>query len=185
MARTYTTKIPLGYSAPDFKLQDIPSGKEFTLIELQSNKATVVMFICNHCPFVVHVMDDIVSVANDYISKGVVFIAINSNDVENYPEDNPENMKVFAEKHSFPFVYLFDENQQTALDYDAACTPEFSVFDGDMKCVYRGQLDGARPGNDLPLDGKDLRNALNSILSGSDIPEPQLPSIGCNIKWKG
>lgn len=184
MARTPTTQIPLGFQAPDFSLPDTVSGQELALNQLVGAKATVVVFICNHCPFVVHVIDQIVAVARDFESQGVKFIAISSNDVVNYPDDSPEKMKAFAAEHHFGFPYLYDESQEVARAYDAACTPDFSVFDGQQLCVYRGQLDGARPGNDEPNDGKDLRDALAAIVAGRAVSQEQRPSLGCNIKWK-
>lgn len=179
-----TTPIPLGFQAPDFKLPDTITGKDLSLNDLKSDKATVVMFICNHCPYVKHVIDGIVSMANDYIPRGVSFIAINSNDVENYPEDSPEKMKEFAKEKAFPFPYLFDESQEVAKAYHAACTPDFSIFDGNLECAYRGQMDPARPGNDKPVTGEDIRAALDAILDGKPVPEQQVPSVGCSIKWK-
>ncbi len=179
-----TTPIPLGFQAPDFKLPDTITGKDLSLNDLKSDKATVVMFICNHCPYVKHVIDGIVSMANDYIPRGVSFIAINSNDVENYPEDSPEKMKEFAMEKAFPFPYLFDESQEVAKAYHAACTPDFSIFDGNLECAYRGQMDQARPGNDKPVTGKDIRAALDAILDGKPVSEQQVPSVGCSIKWK-
>ena len=179
-----TTPIPLGFQAPDFKLPDTITGKDLSLNDLKSDKATVVMFICNHCPYVKHVIDGIVSMANDYIPRGVSFIAINSNDVENYPEDSPEKMKEFAKEKAFPFPYLFDESQEVAKAYHAACTPDFSIFDGNLECAYRGQMDPARPGNDKPVTGEDIRAALDAILDGKPVPEQHVPSVGCSIKWK-
>tara|TARA_Y100001933_G_C18947285_1_gene542154 strand:+ start:135 stop:668 length:534 start_codon:yes stop_codon:yes gene_type:complete len=176
--------LPLGTPAPDFKLPDTISGKSLSLGELKSDKATVIMFICNHCPFVKHVDEGIVSLAKDYQAKGVSFIAISSNDVENYPQDSPELMKEEAEKVGYTFPYLYDETQQVAKAYDAACTPDFYVFDADLKCAYRGQLDDSRPGNGKPVTGKDLRAALDEILEGKPVSAPQIPSLGCNIKWK-
>lgn len=184
MAATETIQIPLGYKAPDFRLPDTVSGNVFSLQELKGEKATVVMFICNHCPFVKHVNSQLVQIANDYLPKGVSFIAINSNDVENYPEDSPDNMKITAEQLGYPFPYLYDETQEVAKQYQAACTPDFSIFDKDLLCVYRGQLDDARPGRDLAPDGKDIRSALDNILVGTAVSADQHPSIGCNIKWK-
>lgn len=184
MARTPSNMLPLGTKAPQFELPDAISGKTFNLNELKSDKATVIMFICNHCPFVKHVDEGIVSLAKDYQSKGVSFIAISSNDVENYPQDSPELMKVEAEKVGYPFPYLYDETQAVAKAYDAACTPDFYVFDADLKCAYRGQLDDSRPGNGVPVTGKDLRAALDEILAGKEVSAPQIPSLGCNIKWK-
>lgn len=185
MARTPSNMIPLGTTAPDFTLPDTISGKDLSLAELKSDKATVIMFICNHCPFVKHVDDQLVTVANDYQAKGVSFVAISSNDVENYPQDSPELMKVEAEKLGYPFPYLYDESQEVARAYDAACTPDFYIFDGKLECVYRGQLDDSRPGNGKPVTGKDLRAALDDILRGKAVSKPQIPSLGCGIKWKG
>jgi thiol-disulfide isomerase/thioredoxin len=142
------------------------------------------MFICNHCPFVKHVNSELVALARDYQPKGVSFIAISSNDVENYPQDGPERMKETAAKEGYTFPYLYDESQQVARDYDAACTPDFYLFDPDLKLVYRGQIDGSRPGNGIPVSGKDLRGALDSLIAGAPIASDQYPSIGCNIKWK-
>ena len=184
MAATPTIQIPLGFKAPDFKLPDMISGKEKTLDELQSDKATVVVFICNHCPYVIHIIDELVKVGKEYMDKGVSFVMINSNDVENYPADSPEKMVEFARNRDFPFPYLFDETQEVAKAYDAACTPDFNVFDGDLKCVYRGQFDDSRPKNDEPVTGADLRKTLDLLLTGEEIPKEQRPSIGCNIKWK-
>jgi thiol-disulfide isomerase/thioredoxin len=179
-----TTPIPLGFPAPSFELPDLVSGDMKSLDEMKSDKATVIMFICNHCPYVKHVIDGIIEMANDYIPKGISFIAINSNDVENYPDDSPVKMKELAEEKNFPFPYLFDETQEVAKAYHAACTPDFSIFDADLKCVYRGQMDSARPGNDKAVTGEDIRAALNAILDGSAISETQVPSVGCSIKWK-
>lgn len=184
MARTPSNMLPLGTSAPEFKLPDTISGKTLSLNELKSDKATVIMFICNHCPFVKHVDEGIVSLAKDYQAKGVSFVAISSNDVENYPQDSPELMKEEAEKVGYTFPYLYDKTQAVAKAYDAACTPDFYVFDKDLKCAYRGQLDDSRPGNGKPVTGQDLRAALDEILEGKEVSAPQIPSLGCNIKWK-
>lgn len=184
MAATPTNQIPLGFTAPHFKLPDKISGTEKSLDDLKSDKATVVVFICNHCPFVVHIIKELVNVGKEYIPKGVSFVMINSNDVENYPADSPEKMVEFARQHDFPFPYLYDETQDVAKAYDAACTPDFNVFDGDLKCVYRGQFDDARPGNGKPITGADLRRTLDLMLAGKPVPKEQLPGIGCNIKWK-
>ncbi len=185
MAETLSTMaMELGETAPNFDLPDVISGKNKTLAELKSDQATVVMFICNHCPFVKHVQDELVKLANDYIPKGISFIAISSNDVVNYPEDSPEEMKRLAERLNFPFPYLYDESQDVAKAYRAACTPDFFIFDKNLKCVYRGQLDDSRPGNNIPVTGKDIREALDAILAGKEVNPNQKPSIGCNIKWK-
>ena len=184
MAETPTTQIPLGFNAPEFTLFDAPSGKDISLKDIASDKGTVIMFICNHCPYVKHVIDGIVKLANDYIAKGIAFVAISSNDVKNYPADSPEKMKELAEELNFPFPYLYDESQGVARAYSAACTPDFNIFDGNLKCVYRGQMDDARPGNGKPVTGKDMREALDALLAGRPISEMQIPSVGCNIKWK-
>lgn len=184
MAAIPTITIPLGFSAPYFKLYEPASGDFKSLTELQSDKATVIMFICNHCPFVKHIFKELIQLANDYIPKGITFIGINSNDVDNYPEDRPERMKELVQKMNISFTYLFDSNQRTAKDYSAACTPDFNIFDKDMKCVYRGQLDDSRPENGIAVSGKDIRAALDAILENKKINEDQKPSIGCSIKWK-
>lgn len=184
MARTLSNMLPLGTIAPGFTLPDTVSGKMVSLDELKSEQATVVMFICNHCPFVKHVDEQLVALAHDYQAKGVAFIAISSNDAENYPQDRPELMKAEAEKLRYPFPYLYDESQGVAKAYKAACTPDFYVFDGELKCAYRGQLDDSRPDNGKPVTGSDLRLALDEILDGKAVSGPQIPSLGCNIKWK-
>lgn len=184
MALTPTKSIPLGFTAPEFSLPDEVSGKSIQFGDIQGKNGTLVMFICNHCPYVKHVIHELVNIGNDYIPKGIGVVAISSNDVENYPEDSPEKMKELANSMKFPFPYLYDESQETARDYDAACTPDFDLFDAAGKCVYRGQLDGSRPGNTVPVTGKDLRAALDLVLKGEKVPENQFPSVGCNIKWK-
>lgn len=184
MALTPTEQIPLGFQAPDFELPDTVSGKTLSLQDLKGEKATVVMFICNHCPFVVHVREGLVKLANDYKDSGISFIAISSNNVESHPQDGPGEMKKVAEKFKFPFPYLYDECQKVAKAYHAACTPDFSIFDPGLKCVYRGQLDGSRPSNDIPVTGVDIRAALDNLLAGKPVSEAQIPSIGCGIKWK-
>ena len=184
MARTLSNMLPLDTIAPGFTLPDTVSGKMVSLDELKSEQATVVMFICNHCPFVKHVDEQLVAMAQDYQAKGVSFIAISSNDAENYPQDRPELMKAEAEKLHYPFPYLYDESQGVAKAYNAACTPDFYVFDGNLKCAYRGQLDDSRPDNGKPVTGSDLRLALDEILEEKAVSAPQIPSLGCNIKWK-
>ena len=184
MAATLSNMLPLGTIAPGFTLLDTISGKEMSLGSLKAEKATVIMFICNHCPYVKHVNQGIVQVAKDYQEKGVGFIAISSNDVVNYPQDGPELMKETAEAEEYPFPYLYDATQEVAKAYEAACTPDFYVFDGELRCVYRGQLDDSRPGNGKPVTGRDLRKALDGILAGKQVSFEQVPSIGCNIKWK-
>ena len=184
MAKTPSNMVPLGTAAPDFTLPDTVSGKMMSLNNLKSEKATLVMFICNHCPFVKHVNEGLVRLAADYIPRGVSFIAINANDIENYPEDSPENMKKAAAELGYQFPYLFDETQEIAKAYDAACTPDFYLFDGDLKLVYRGQMDDSRPDSGIPVTGKDLRAALDAVLGGRRPDPDQKPGIGCNIKWK-
>lgn len=179
-----TTPVPLGFQAPHFSLPDTVSGNMFSLNDLRSEKATVIMFICNHCPYVRHILKGLVKLGNDYIPKGVSFIAISSNDVVKYPDDHPDRMKALAAEAGFPFPYLYDESQDAARAYHAACTPDFSIFDAELKCVYRGQMDGSRPGNDVPVTGEDIRNALDAMLSGRAVSEIQKPSTGCGIKWK-
>ncbi len=184
MAATETIRIPLGFPAPDFTLPDTVSGKILSLKDLRGEHATVIMFICNHCPYVKHVNSQLVQLAKDYQSKGIAFIAISSNDVEKYPQDGPELMKENALQEGYPFPYLYDETQEVAKAYHAACTPDFSIFDADLRCVYRGQLDDSRPKNDSISDGKDIRAALDAILNQQPVSAQQMPSLGCNIKWK-
>jgi peroxiredoxin len=184
MAATPSTMMPLGTTAPDFTLPDTVTGRMMSLQELRSDQATVIMFICNHCPFVKHVQHELVKLASNYQSKGISFVAISSNDIEGYPDDAPDKMKEVAEQFGYPFPYLYDETQDVAKTYDAACTPDFYIFDKDLTCVYRGQLDDSRPGNLIPVTGRDIRAALDSILQGGPINPDQKPSIGCNIKWK-
>src|SRR6185503_6543202 len=176
MARTPSNMIPLGTQMPAFNLQDTVSGKDFSSEVLNGAKASVVMFICNHCPYVKHVNDQLVRVANDYQPKGVRFVGISSNDVINYPDDAPDKMKETANQLGYPFPYLYDESQEVAKAFDAACTPDFYVFDSGGKLVYRGQLDDSRPSLDLPVTGKDLREALDHLHSGRNVPEFQRPS---------
>jgi len=184
MARTPTTQIPLGFKAPNFNLPDVISDENISLADISMKKGLVVMFICNHCPYVIHVMDEIINLANEYLNKGIGFVAISSNDIINYPDDSPSKMKILANEKKFPFPYLYDETQKVAKAYDAACTPDFSVFDESTNCVYRGQMDDSRPKNDYPNNGKDLRNVLNYLLENKQIDFEQKPSLGCNIKWK-
>jgi len=184
MARTPSNMIPLETKAPNFKLFDTITQKKLSLNDFKGTQGTVIMFICNHCPFVIHVNKELVSVANDYSKKGIGFIAISSNDVVNYPQDSPEKMQIHAKENKYPFPYLYDESQEVAKAYDAACTPDIYVFNETLNLVYRGQLDDSRPGNGLPVTGKDLRYALDCLLEKRENTEPQKPSIGCNIKWK-
>lgn len=184
MALTPTKKIPLGFKAPEFSLPDMISGRMLGFEDVKGERGTLVMFICNHCPYVKHVIHELVRLGNEYMPKGIGFVAVNSNDADKYPEDSPEKMKEFAALNHFPFPYLYDESQEVAKAYDAACTPDFDLFDANGLCVYRGRLDGARPGNDVPVTGQDMRLAFDQLLAGEAIPEEQLPSMGCNIKWK-
>ncbi len=184
MAATPSTMIPLGTTAPTFELQDTLSGDVLSLSSLKGDHATLIMFICNHCPYVLHVNDELVRLAKTYQAKGVSLIAISSNDVVNYPQDSPKLMKIHADIAGYTFPYLYDESQEIAKAYDAVCTPDFFLFDQDLKCVYRGQLDDSRPNNHVPVTGRDLRAALDALLAGEKVSEDQVPSIGCNIKWK-
>lgn len=183
MAVTPSAMLPLGTKAPDFNLPDT-EGKIVSLLDFKDAPALLVVFMCNHCPFVKHIIDELVNLIKQYQQKGVAVVGINSNDVENFPEDRPEMMDRVAEEKEFTFSYLYDETQEIAKAYNAACTPDFFLFDKDRNLVYRGQMDDSRPGNDKPIDGKDLRSALNAVLEGNQVPGEQKPSIGCNIKWK-
>ncbi|GGI77097.1 thioredoxin family protein [Legionella impletisoli] len=184
MVRTPSTMVELGTEAPEFTLTDVISGSKISLKHYQGLHATVIMFICNHCPYVKHVNHELTRLANDYQPKGVNFIAINSNDVENYPDDSPLHMIQTAKENNYSFPYLFDETQEVARAYQAACTPDFYVFDDQLKLVYRGQLDDSRPGNTIKPDGSSIRSALDSLLAGEPVSKDQKPSLGCNIKWK-
>ncbi|TXC75578.1 thioredoxin family protein [Luteibaculum oceani] len=184
MALTKTKPKELGFKAPDFSLLDPKDNESKTLNLLMGKRGTIVAFICNHCPYVKHVIEEINNIAIDYKERGINLIAINSNDIENYPEDHPDKMVEWANALGFQFPYLFDENQEVAKAYDAVCTPEFSLFDEELKCVYRGRLDAASPGNKAPVNGADLRAAIDSLLSGNKEIPNQIPSMGCNIKWK-
>lgn len=184
MALTPSNMLPLGTQAPDFKLLDTVTGDFVSLDDVKGEKGTVVLFICNHCPYVKHVNEEIVRVAHDYRVTGFGFVAISSNDVVNYPQDGPKEMYKVAQKHKYPFPYLYDETQEVAKAYDAACTPDFYLFDDRLKLVYRGQLDPSRPGNGIPVNGRDLREALDNVLNNNPQRKDQKPSMGCNIKWK-
>ncbi len=184
MAATQSTMLPLGTRAPDFNLPR-PDGDMVSLDDYPDARASCVMFICNHCPYVLHLRRDIAALATEYQAQGVAFFGINSNDVERYPDDRPEKMAEQIAEASYTFPYLFDETQQVAQAYGAACTPDFFVFDADRQLTYRGQFDDSRPGNGVPPTGADLRAALDSTLAGEAIPEDaQRPSLGCGIKWK-
>ena len=182
MAAT-STMLKLGTTAPDFSLPDT-GGATVSRDDFAGAPALVVMFIANHCPYVKHVADELARLGRDYQDRGVAFVAISANDTEQYPDDGPKAMAEFARERGLTFPYLYDESQSVAQAYRAACTPDIFLFDAERKLAYRGQLDGSRPGNDVPVDGADLRAALDAVLAGRDVPEPQQPSVGCNIKWK-
>lgn len=184
MANTASNMIPLETRAPYFELLDTISGDILSLDQLKGQLATVIFFICNHCPFVIHINDELIKLAQDYKARGVGFIAISSNDIINYPLDRPELMKKVAMNLGYTFPYLYDETQEVAKAYDAACTPDIYAFDKNLKLKYRGQLDNSRPGNSLPVTGVDLRHALDLLLADKKISTLQKPSMGCNIKWK-
>ena len=184
MARTPSTMVPLGFSIPQFALPDVLTDKTLTFSLDPNVDAWVIMFICNHCPFVKHINSELVKVAGDYKSAPVRFIAISSNDAIQYPQDGPDEMKKNAQAEHYSFPYLYDESQEVAKAFNAACTPDFFVFDRNGKLAYRGQLDDSRPSNGIPLSGRDLRKAIDLIISDQPVPEPHFPSIGCNIKWK-
>lgn len=185
MAETLSQMMPLGTIAPDFSLPDTVTGAIFSLQDLRGEKGTIVMFICNHCPYVLHVKNQLIDIAKQYKSKGVSTIAISSNDIKNYPQDAPDKMLEMMEEWGRPFAaYLYDESQDVARAYQAACTPDIYLFDAALACVYRGRLDGSTPKNDVPLSGRDLRAALDSLLAERPIDPVQIPSMGCNIKWK-
>ena len=183
MSLTPSTMLPLGTSAPPFSLPDV-SGKTVSITDFQHAPALLVMFICNHCPYVKHVRSGLAQLARDYQAKGVAVVAISSNDVTSHPDDSPAKMAVEAKEAGYTFAYLYDESQAVAQSYQAACTPDFFLFDREKRLVYRGQLDDSRPGNGVPVTGKDLRAALDAVLAGKPVTSEQKPSIGCNIKWK-
>lgn len=185
MAVTPSNMLPIGTEAPDFRLKDAISGEMMGLKEISGDEGTVVMFLCAHCPYVKHLEVEISFVAEKYQKKGIAFVAICSNDVDKYPDDAPEKLAEQAEENDFDFPYLIDETQEVAKAYMAACTPDFYLFDHAMKCVYRGRFDASTPGNEEPVTGEDLREAMDQLLSGEAIYEDQKPSMGCNIKWKG
>lgn len=184
MSKTESSMLPLGTLAPSFSLIDAITGNTVNLKSEKDIFATVIMFICNHCPFVKHVNPELSRLANDYSSKNIRFIAINSNDIDAYPDDAPEHMKENALQQHYPFPYLFDETQEVAKAYQAACTPDFFIFNDELALVYRGQLDDSRPGNSVEVNGASIRAALDCLLKGNAVPVKQKPSIGCNIKWK-
>lgn len=184
MARTPSNMLPLGTIAPHFKLKDTNSNNEYAFEDLKGSKGTLVIFICNHCPFVLHVIREIVMIANDYRVQGIGVVAISSNDIIKYPQDSPELMTEFAFENKIDFPYLFDKTQEVAKAFDAACTPDFYLFDNQDKLFYRGQLDDSRPANGIPLSGSDLRSAIDALIYNRTLNEIQKPSMGCNIKWK-
>jgi len=183
MALTPSTMLPLGTVAPGFALPDT-EGKTVSPADFQEAPALLVVFMCNHCPYVKHIREGLAQLGKDFQAKAVAVVGINSNDVANYPDDSPEKMKQEVQSVGYTFPYLFDESQATAKAYRAACTPDFFLFDKDRKLVYRGQMDDSRPGNDKPVTGADVRAALEALLAGRPVPEKQIPSMGCNIKWK-
>ncbi|MHA1976230.1 MAG: thioredoxin family protein [Candidatus Hodarchaeales archaeon] len=184
MVSVESQMLPLGTKAPDFTLPNTVDNQDISLNKARGKNATLVFFISNHCPYVIHVRDHFKNVYDEYSSRGVSFIAISANDVDSYPVDAPEHMKELAVEKGWQFAYCYDETQQVAKSYKAACTPDFFLFDGDLKLYYRGQFDTSRPKNDEPVTGKDLKNAIDLLLAGKKYPEVQIPSIGCNIKWK-
>lgn len=184
MALTPSTMMGLGTRAPEFSLPNAVDGKSVSSKDFEEKPALLVMFICNHCPYVQHVRSELGRLATDYMPKGLAIVAINSNDVKAYPDDAPEKMKKLARSEGWKFPFLFDETQEVAKIYRAACTPDFYLFDKDRKLVYRGQLDDSRPGNMKPVTGRDLRAAIDAVLGGKRVPADQTPSVGCSIKWK-
>ena len=183
MAETPSTMLPLGTKAPDFRLAD-PSGKWVSSDDFKDSQALLVMFMCNHCPFVQHIRSQFAELAKDYQARGVGIVGINANDVENHPEDSPEKMAEEVKQIGYTFPYLYDETQAVAKAYHAACTPDPFLFDRNHRLVYRGQFDDSRPGNGKPVTGRDIRAALDAVLAGRPVPADQKPSVGCNIKWK-
>ena len=183
MALTPSTMLPIGSKAPDFRLRE-PGGSTMTLADFQDAQALLVMFICNHCPYVKHVRHELARLGKEYQAKGVAVVAINSNDADAYPDDSPEMMAREKAEFGYMFPYLYDEDQEVAKSYQAACTPDFYLFDANRSLVYRGQLDGSRPGNSIPVTGADLRSALDLVLDDRPVPGGQKPSMGCNIKWR-
>lgn len=184
MAAIYSDNS-LQMAAPDFSLSDAAGGRKFSLRDIRGDKGTLIMFICNHCPFVKCIEMQLAQLGRDYAGKPIGIAAISANDAENYPEDAPDKMRETAKRLGYAFPYLYDETQKTAREYGAVCTPDFFLFDGELKCAYRGQLDGARPGNNIPATGEDLRRAMDLLLADKSVPAAnQLPSIGCSIKWK-
>ena len=184
MAMTASTMLELGTLAPDFQLPDVVSGQTISLQTFTDKKALLVMFICQHCPFVKHVKQELAQLGQDYVPQDVGIVAISANSIETHPMDSPAHLKAMAEESGFNFPFCYDESQETAKRYTAACTPDFFLFDQTKQLVYRGQLDKSRPGNGIPVTGKDLRSALDALLANQSVDPDQKPSIGCNIKWK-
>ncbi len=183
MVRTPSTMLPLGTAAPSFSLMNV-DGQVVSLSDFADAPGLLVVFMCNHCPFVIHLADHLAQLAQEYMSQGIAVVGISSNDVANYPADSPEQMVAEAENRGYVFPYLYDETQEVAKSYRAACTPDLFVFDGDQKLVYRGQFDSSRPDSGIPVTGEDLRAALDAVLASKEPIEAQTPSLGCNIKWK-
>jgi peroxiredoxin len=184
MVKVPSTMQPLGTAAPDFDLDATNRPGRVTLSDFDGAPALLVMFLCNHCPYVIHIREALAAFGREYQDRGLGIVAISANDAQAYPQDGPEAMAVEAREAGYVFPYLFDEAQSVAKAYGAACTPDFFLFDGDRRLAYRGQFDGSRPGNDVPLTGRDLRAACDAVLEGRPVPQDQLPSAGCNIKWK-
>jgi len=184
MALTESTMLDLGTTAPDFALTDAVSGKTVGLDDFLGKKALLVMFICTHCPYVKHINEGLAKPGRDYVGQPIGIVAISSNDVTSHPDDSPAGLKQQAKTFGFSFPYLYDETQEVAHAYKAACTPDFFLFDGELRLVYRGQFDSSRPGNGIPVTGEDLRDAIDTVLAGKPVSADQRPSIGCNIKWK-
>ncbi len=185
MVQTPSTMLALGTSAPAFNLPDVVSGDSVSLKDFASKKALLVMFLCRHCPYVKHVQQEVARIGKDYAAKDVGLVAISANDADTYREDAPQSLKEMAEELDFKFPFLYDESQEVAKAYTAACTPDFFIFDENRELAYRGQLDGSRPGNGVPVTGVDLRSALDAVLADKPVNPDQRPSVGCNIKWKG
>ena len=184
MVKTASTMLPLGTRAPEFSLTNTVDGSTVSVSDFEGKQGLLVIFMCNHCPFVVHLRDALANFAQEYQEKGLSIVGISSNDVSTHPDDGPEKMKAEAADAGYSFPYLYDETQEVAKAYKAACTPDFFLFDGDLSLVYRGQFDDSRPGNDQPVTGADLRAACDAVLTGEETAVEQKPSIGCNIKWK-
>ncbi len=184
MALTPSTMLPLGTPAADFKLSDVISGKPVTLKDFASKKAFLVMFMCQHCPYIKHIKGELTRLGKDYLSKDIAVVGISSNDADNYPDDSPKELAKFAQTEGFAFPLLYDSTQNIAKSYTAACTPDLFLFNKERKLVYRGQLDDSRPGNGKPVTGRDLRAAIEAVLSDKPVSQEQRPATGCNIKWK-